>query len=64
MMNGLDEYNKWTTRDGRILHVSDMSTSHLINAVALFERKGWHLPSLETMRGIINIRGGKEQNDA
>ena len=32
---------RWRTRDGRVLAIEQMETSHLKNAIALFEKSGW-----------------------
>ncbi len=32
---------KWTTKDGRVLRLSEMSTDHLKNAAAMLRRKGY-----------------------
>ena len=31
----------WRTRDARVLHIADMTTRHLENAIALFTKAGW-----------------------
>ena len=32
---------KWTCKDGRVMEMSEMSTSHLKNTIAMLGRKGW-----------------------
>lgn len=31
----------WETKDGRILRLKDMQTSHIVNAVQMLRRQGW-----------------------
>ena len=40
----LNEERKWTTKDGRVLNISDMTTEHIKNTIAMLERKGFVTP--------------------
>ena len=35
---------KWTCKDGRVLDIKDMETSHLCNALNMLRRKGYCTP--------------------
>lgn len=39
------ETSQWTTRDGRVIDVKDMETSHVQRALAMLKRKGCVGPS-------------------
>ena len=34
-----DSFKRWKTRDGRILNINDMETSHIKNCMKMLERK-------------------------
>lgn len=41
----------WRTRNGSVIRVADMSSSHLLNAVRLFDRSGYgDLPKILELR--------------
>jgi hypothetical protein len=45
----------WNTRDGRVINIKDMETSHLKNTVKMLERKGdymWDLHIAKMKREI------------
>jgi len=47
----------WRCRDGRRLLVSEMSDSHLVNAINLIRRsRGWRRQYLDRLRLEIEIR--------
>lgn len=48
--------NIWITRDGRILKISEMETTHLKHTVAMMRRKGLNQPRVDLMEAIIDVR--------
>lgn len=52
----------WRTKDGRTVLVSNMSTSHVVNAINLIERSsGWRQEYLERLKLELLIRAIKDQ---
>lgn len=47
----------WTTRNGRTLKTTDMTSEHIANIIRLYERAGWagH-PKLEELRHELRSR--------
>lgn len=35
--------NKWKTKDGTVLNIKDMETSHILNCINLLERKAQYI---------------------
>jgi len=44
----------WTTRDGEVLKITEMETSHITNVIAMCNRKGIAAPAL--MYQVLKIR--------
>jgi len=53
----------WVTRDGRFLKISEMETSHVLNAIAKIRRSrsGWRIEYLDRLELELVIRSiGRE----
>lgn len=49
----------WTTKDGRQMHVSEMTDSHLRNAIAFLEKQNYedvYMPWIEVMEAELERR--------
>lgn len=52
----------WRTKNGRLIPVSQMTTNHIYNAIALIERSpGWRVEYLDRLRLELEIRNMEDR---
>lgn len=62
---GLDPQWHWKTKDGRIIHISEMDVSHLINARSLLCRRMGHMRLLaRNMTRTLETKLREEGHDS
>lgn len=52
----LVELGLWTMKNGNEIHVSDMTTSHLQNAINMIDREDWRLHWKQRLTEELNSR--------